>query len=171
MVEVLISVTILSILLLAIATAFSASAKNYKENTDIAEAMNSARQALTRMTSTIRKCNWVDTSGGTTSCVANVLGVIDSTGDRVAWIEFKYDSGTQTLKQITTRESGAETTYSLCKNVIVNTGPFDKQDISSTKDNTGATEPCYKKVLITMTVTIDNISETLSAAVVVRRTM
>jgi type II secretory pathway pseudopilin PulG len=161
MVEVLLSLAILGMLLTAIAVAFTASADNYRQNSGMAEAMNSARQALARMTTTIRKCDWVWTTGDTTACSPNF--------DDVEEITFEYDSGTHTLNQITIPESGTQTTYALCKDVTAMT--FTKTDLGSAKDSDGVSHACYKKVLITMTVTIGDVSETLSAGVVVRRNL
>jgi prepilin-type N-terminal cleavage/methylation domain-containing protein len=143
MVEVLIAVAILSILLVAIATAFNASAQNYKENTGIAEAMNSARQALSRMTSLIRT--------GQPKPENEAVGTCSFNGDTIV---LSYDSANKKLNYTT---GGA--THVLCDHVTA---------ITFTKTLTGAD---VKSVVINMTISVNGVSETFAAAAVVRQNL
>ena len=162
MVEVLISVTILSILLLSIATAFSASAKNYKENTVIAETMNAARQALTKMTTMIRTCWDVSSAAGTCS----LMMTSSSPAQTFYWdntdtwhnkntLFYDTDANIQIYKT-----SGSPVPHKLCQNVT-------QMKFTPTPGNDSKGRLCTKSVLISMTVTIGDVSQTLSAAAVV----
>jgi len=141
MVEVLIAVTILSILLLSIATAFSASAKNYKENTAIADTMNAARQAPTRMTSIIRT-GQPDGTVPTGSLCKLITAGGQSVTLQLVGTQLKYN------------------TSLLCDHVTAL-----KFTPTLGKDSKG--QNCVKSVLISMTVTIGDVPQTFSAATVV----
>ncbi len=54
LVEMLIALVVTAILLVSIATAFKASVMNYRENEDIFKTVNTARQALVRITNDLR---------------------------------------------------------------------------------------------------------------------
>jgi prepilin-type N-terminal cleavage/methylation domain-containing protein len=149
MVEVLIAVTILSILLVAIATAFNASAMNYKENAGIAEAMNSARQALTRMTTLIRTGYPVPAD-----TAANTCSLLTADGQDIV---LSYDSAQKKLYYVTA--STTDTDPVLCEHVTAMT--FTKSLVAGD----------VQSVVINMTVTVNGVSETFSAAAVVRKNL
>jgi Tfp pilus assembly protein PilW len=153
MVEVLISLAILGILLTAIATAFNASAMNYRENSSIAEAIGSGRAALDKMTSLIRTSGNISTaSEGASACS---LVTADSHD-----ITFSYNS-TQKKLYYVTNYSTTDVDPVLCDNVTAMT--FTK---TLGKDSKGV--DCVKSVVMTITVTVGKTSETLTAAAVVR---
>jgi len=67
-VELLISLAISAMLLVAVAVAFNASAINYQENEDIFRAINNSRQALFRITSQLRTAKGVDSTAPINEC-------------------------------------------------------------------------------------------------------
>ena len=67
-VELLIALAISSILLTAIAFAFQSSIVNYTENEDIFKTINSARQALCRITTQLRTADAVDPCAPSNQC-------------------------------------------------------------------------------------------------------
>jgi type II secretory pathway pseudopilin PulG len=150
MVEVLVALAILGILLTALATAFNASAMNYRQNRGIAEAMNNARQAMARMTALIRtgQPNPADTS--TDSC-----SLLSSSGQDIT---FRYVSSQKKL-YCTVGDVMTQPANVLCDNVTALR--FDK-----TIEGTDV-----KSVVITMTVTVGDVSETISSAAVVRKNL
>jgi type II secretory pathway pseudopilin PulG len=152
MVEVLISLVILGILLTALATAFNASAINYRENHNMSTVMNSARQALDRMTMLIRTGQPDPADTSLTTCTLMTADSKDVT--------FNFNSGEKKLYYIT-NDNTTDTDPLLCENVTAL--KFTK---TLGKDSKGI--DCVKSVVISMTVRIGDVSETLSAAAVVR---
>jgi len=61
--ELLLALAITGLLLAVVAVAFNASIINYGENEDVFKTINSARQALFRITSQLRTANAVDRAG------------------------------------------------------------------------------------------------------------
>lgn len=57
--ELLLALAITALLLAAVAAAFNASVINYRENERIFRTINSARQALSRITSQLRTARWL----------------------------------------------------------------------------------------------------------------
>ena len=146
-VELLISLAITAMLLAAVAVAFNASVKNYQENEGMFKAMNSARQALLRMTTQLRTANVVNIDSLTTECTLTI-----ATGQ----ITYRYNSGDKKLYLITPGGN-----YVLCDNVTA---------ISFTKAlTTDGTK--VKSVQISMTVGIGNNSQTVSSAAVIRKNL
>jgi prepilin-type N-terminal cleavage/methylation domain-containing protein len=104
--ELLIVLAITGILLAAIAVALDASIINYRENEDIFKAVNSARQALSRMTSQLRTANAVDPNRPDNECALITAGgdntlYLDSNGnsyvlcDSVTAMAFTRDTATK----------------------------------------------------------------------------
>jgi len=148
MAEMLIALVIMAILLTAIATAFHASSMNYRENSGIAEAMNSARNALTRMTTLIRTGQPLSTGEAVGTCSLMTADSHD--------ITFRYDAGQSTLYY---DDNGLGTSSKLCENVT---------SITFTKSLTGAN---VKSVVISMTIQIGDVTETFTSAAVVRKNL
>ncbi|HOM61618.1 MAG TPA: prepilin-type N-terminal cleavage/methylation domain-containing protein [Anaerohalosphaeraceae bacterium] len=157
--EVLISMAILAVLLTAVAAAFDASMKNYKDNEAISKTMNAARAALLRITNDIRTARGAAVNAEHTECS------IDKTGDGEAEITYRYDAEEEIL-YLDDYSSGTEKSYVLCEHV-------------TEMKFVGAAMPGkpnqVRNVRITMTVTDKdegaNLSRKLAAAAVVRRNL
>jgi len=150
--ELLIALAIMALLLAAVATAFNASAINFKENEGIFKAVTAARNALILITSQIRT-GLVDPTDylSQTTCT---LQCADGSN-----VTYRYNSGE---KKLYLHNNGNNTDYLLCDNVTGMT--FQKQ-----KDNNTSFD--IKSVQITITVESNNTQQTLSAAAVVRRVL
>jgi len=150
MAELLIALAVTAMLLVAVAAAFNASAINYRENNDIFNAVNSARQALTRITTQLRTANAVNPNSPNNECALITASRED--------ITYRYNSGDKTLYLETNGNS-----YVLCKNVA---------DMTFTKDKVvEGSETKVKGVQISITVAAGDIQRTLSAAAVIRRNL
>jgi prepilin-type N-terminal cleavage/methylation domain-containing protein len=153
LVEILISVTILAVLLTAVAVAFDASVVNYNENEAIAKTMNTARQALLRMTTDIRTATAVAVDDPDNQQCSMILA------DGIGNITYRYNSADNTL-YLDDNNSGSS--YVLCTNVTAIS--FDRATVPG--------DPmAIRNVRISMTVSADDRSRTLSAAAVVRRNL
>lgn len=150
MVECLIALAISAVLLAAVAVAFNASAVNYRENEKMYRTMNSARQALTRMTSQLRTADAVQLVAP-----ANECSLITAAGDDITY-EFRLADNTLYL---ITNSDGSE--YVLCDNVTAAT-------FSITPTETGM---ACKSVQMSLTVQDGGFTRTLSAAAVIRKNL
>jgi prepilin-type N-terminal cleavage/methylation domain-containing protein len=148
--ELLIALAITGILLAAVGAALNASIINYQENEDIFKAVNSARQALSRMTSQLRTGYWVDPNAPSGECSFFTADGQD--------ITYEYGGVSNTLYLIT---NGDGQLYTLCENVV---------SMSFIKTPTDDGSDC-KSVQISMTVQSGNVQRTLSAAAVIRRNL
>jgi prepilin-type N-terminal cleavage/methylation domain-containing protein len=149
--ELLIVLAITGILLAAVAVALNASIINYQENEDIFKAVNSARQALSRMTSQLRTGYWVDPNAPSAICNFFTADGQDITYEHTGMGENKLELLTNSDGQV----------YTLCENVVA---------MSFTKTPTDDGSDC-KSVQISMTVQSGNVQRTLSAAAVIRRNL
>jgi len=147
--ELLISIAIAAMLLVAVAVAFNASATNYRENEEIFRTINAARQSLSRITSDIRT-SLPDPNAPANECTlwSAALGNIT----------YRYDSGQNTLYLITDSDGQQ---YVLCKNVTA-------MNFSKTPTDDGQD---VKSVQISMTVASGDAQRTLSTAAVARRNL
>lgn len=148
--ELLLVLAISGILLAAVAVAFNASIINYRENEDIFKAINSARQALFRITSQLRTGHHVDPNALSNECSFFTADEEDVT--------YQYRSADNKLYLITNSD-GQE--YVLCENVT---------SMSFIKSLTDDGLDC-KSVQISMTVQSGNVQRTVSAAAVIRRNL
>jgi prepilin-type N-terminal cleavage/methylation domain-containing protein len=156
-VELLIALAISSILLTAVAFAFKSSITNYSENEDIFKTINSARQALCRITTQLRTANavYVDMNAPTApsnKCIFQTPGLENITYD--------YRNGDNKLYLVT---GGSD--YLLCENVTAMT--FTNNTFVDSND--GYTK--VKSVQISMTVQNGDVKNTISAASVIRRNL
>jgi len=149
-VELLLALAIASILLATVATAFNASIINYRENEDIFKVINSARQALSRITTQLRTANAVDPNAPNNKCNFFTADSED--------ITYEYRNADNKLYLITNSD-GQE--YVLCDNVTAMT--FTK---TPTDDGTDC-----KSVQISITVARGNAQRKISAAAVIRRNL
>jgi prepilin-type N-terminal cleavage/methylation domain-containing protein len=152
-VELLISLAITVLLLTAVAIAVNASAMNYKENKSIFDTVNSARQALYRITTQLRTADSVDPN-----TADNLCSFFQSASND--FMTYSYDSSDNTLYLI---NNSISESYTLCENVTAMT--FTKN--SAVVDDL----TIVKSVQITMTVSDGNITQNFSAAAVIRRNL
>jgi prepilin-type N-terminal cleavage/methylation domain-containing protein len=150
--ELLIALAISAILLAAVAVAIQGSVINYEQNEDIFKAINSARQALFRITTQLRTANAVDPNGPSNQCT---FLTVDSEN-----ITYDYRSADQKLYLITNSD-GQE--YLLCDHVTAMA--FTKNAV--VEDSLIK----VKSVQINMTVTCGDTQKTISSAAVVRRNL
>jgi len=153
MVECLVALAISAVLLTAVAVAFNASVINYRENEKMYWTMNSARQALTRMTNQLR----------TASSVQPVVSPSNQcsffTGDTPAQdLTYEFRSADNKLYLITNSD-GSE--YVLCDNVTA--AAFW---LTLTDDGLDC-----KSIRMSITVRDGDFERTLSAAAVVRKNL
>ena len=147
--EVLIVLSLLALLLTSLAAAFSASVMNYRQNEDIFKTINSARQALCRMTTQIRT-GLVDPNDIADQSMCKLLC---SDGSEIM---YWYSENDDTLYL---RELSSGSDYVLCDNVTALT--FKKDNSSPSGD--------VKSVQISMKVEKDGLQKIVSAAAVVRK--
>jgi prepilin-type N-terminal cleavage/methylation domain-containing protein len=158
LVELLISLVIVGMLFAAIATALSASIVNYRENEQVYRTINSARQALERMTSELRTAG---TYVGSTFVAVdpdapnNQCNLFTAAGQDIT---YEYRSADNKLYLIT-NSNGNE--YVLCDNVT--SAVFIKTPTDDLSD--------CKSVRISLTVQSGDHKSTLSAAVVIRKNL
>jgi type II secretory pathway pseudopilin PulG len=149
-VELLVSLAISALLLVTIAVAFNSSAINYQQNEDMYKTINNARQALFRITTQLRTAIPLYDPLQTNECTMQT----PNNGN----ITYRYDSGAKKLYLITNSDNMQ---YTLCDNVTA---------MSFTKNPTSDNLDC-KSVQISMTIKVDDVSKTLSAATVIRRNL
>jgi prepilin-type N-terminal cleavage/methylation domain-containing protein len=152
--ELLLALAITAIILAAVATAFNASIINYKQNKDIFQAVNTARQSLSRITTQLRSATAVDTASPSNECTLITTASED--------ITYRYNSSDNKL-YLVTNDNLSDEDYILSENVTAMT--FTKQT-----DSDGGTT-FVKSVQISMTVTVGDISQIVSSAVVIRRNL
>jgi prepilin-type N-terminal cleavage/methylation domain-containing protein len=152
--ELLIALAVTAMILAAVATAFNASIINYKQNKDLFQAVNNSRQALSRITTQLRSATAVDTASPTNECT-----LITAAGEDIT---YQYNSSDSTL-YLVTNDDLTDEDYIICEDVTAVT--FTKQ----TDSDGGPT--FVKSMLISMVITVDDISQTVSSAVVIRRNL
>jgi prepilin-type N-terminal cleavage/methylation domain-containing protein len=152
--ELLIALAISAMLLVAVAVAFNASAVNYQENEDIFKVVNSARQALFRMTSQLRTAGAVDPIAPSNECT-----MITAAGENIT---YRYNSADNKLYLIT-NDDLSDSDYVLCDNVTAMT-------CSKTTAVVDAIT-IVKSVQISITVASDDVQKTISAAATIRRNL
>ena len=106
--EMLLSVTVLAMLLAAVAVAVHGSLTNSAENAKIAAATQAARFALNRIMRDIRTAAAVDEYAGSTK----VTIVPPEDGSGTQQIQYEYDAGQRTLLYHVT-VNGSKTTHTL----------------------------------------------------------
>ena len=151
LVEILIALAVLGLLMAAVAVAFNASAINYAANRDMFQAMSTARQAMMRITSDLRTATAVLDSEPATQCSMNTADGRN--------ITYQFNAGENILYLV---DNDAAASYVLCRNVTAmafgRTASVDDPLI-------------IKSVILSMTVTVGNESQSVSSAAVIRRNM
>jgi len=158
MVECLIGLAISAVLMVALAVVFNASITNFKENEELFESVNNARQALARMTTELRTADGVSSAAPSNQCV--FFGAADPT--LLLTYEYRDASHATDPNTLVLIRDGDATPYTLCDNVTA---------ASFTKTPADANAVDSKSVLISMTVKTGDRERTLSAAAVVRRAL
>ncbi|MHC4386844.1 MAG: prepilin-type N-terminal cleavage/methylation domain-containing protein [Planctomycetota bacterium] len=173
-VEVMLSLTILAILMTAVAFAFDASVTNYQANKGIYETVNTARQAMLRITNDLRSAQAVALIGGGDPDNTQVSLVTNTGTD----ITYRYDSTDNTLYY---DDNASSSNYVLCNNVtgatFCNNVPgatFTRTEHQRDRDSGACgmvTITAIRDVRIVLTLTDDtgDISHTLAAATLVRK--
>ncbi len=151
-VELLIALAIASMLLAAIAVAINASIINYRENEDIFKVINSARQALLRITNDIRTADAADPSSP-----ANECSLIAANGDDIT---YQYNNVDNKLYLI---DNSSGSSYVLCENVTAMT--------FTTQNFVEDTVTKVRGVQVSITVAHGNAERKVSAAAVIRRNL
>ena len=169
MVEVLISLTILATLMAAVAFAFDASVTNFQANRGIYETVNTARQALLRITNDLRTAHELPLSTEEANSQISFGNDTDGDGTYDKDVTYRFDSATNTLYY---DDNITISSYVLCNNVTAAT--FDRTEHTIQRDNgLGGTGPveAVRDVRIVLTVTdkTGQISKTLAAATLIRK--
>jgi prepilin-type N-terminal cleavage/methylation domain-containing protein len=152
--EMLVALAVMALLLTAVAVAFNASAQNYDQNKDMFNAVNMGRQAMLRMTTQLRTASAVDTAEANTQC-----SFFDAAN---ANVRFLYDSNAKTIYLYPDLINHSTTHYVLCSNVTAMT--FTRTVVVGS--------PSYvKSVQMSMTITVGDSSQTITSAVVLRKTL
>ena len=147
----LMALMIAAMLLTALAAAFNASMVNYKTNEDAFKVMNTARQALNRITTELRTANAVAVSEPASQCSI----ITDDNRD----VTYKFDNTDNTL-YLVTNDTTSDDDYTLATGVTAMTF-------------TRATDPSdsgvIRNVQISMTVSDDYFTKTIATAAVLRK--
>ena len=152
--ELLIAIAIAGMLLVAVAVAFNASATNYRENEEIFRTINTARQALVRITSQLRTATAVDPNAPANECT-----LITSNGEDIT---YRYD-GAQDALYLVTNDDLTDSDYLLCDNITA---------LTCTKNVVVEDSQIkVRNVQISITVVSGNAQRTVSAAAVIRRNL
>lgn len=155
-VEMLLSLVIMAMVFAAVALAFNASAVNYSQNEAMFKAMNTGRQALLRITTEIRTAQAVALIGPGADPDSSQCSILTSDGRNIT---YRYNSGNNTLYL---DDNNASNSYVMCDNVTAIT--FERTYVP---DDPSA----VRNVRIFMTVSVDNLSQTLATAAVIRRNL
>jgi type II secretory pathway pseudopilin PulG len=151
-VELLIALAIASMLLAAIAVAINASIINYRENEDIFKVINSARQALLRITSDLRTADSANPFSPVNEC-----SLFRANGDDIT---YRYNNVDNKLYLI---DNSSGSSYVLCENVTAMT--------FTTQNFVEDTVTKVRGVQVSITVAHGNAERKISAAAVVRRNL
>jgi hypothetical protein len=143
-----------------VALAFNASAVNYSQNEAMFKAMNTARQALLRITTEIRTAQAVALMPSAVDPDSSQCTIFTSDGRNIT---YRFDSGNNTLYL---DDNNTSTSYVMCDNVTAIT--FERTPVPVTPP---AIPSAIRNVRISMTVSVDNLSQTLATAAVLRRNL
>lgn len=179
-VEMLVAVTILAMLMAAVAVAFDASMKNYQANQDIYETVKVGRQSMMRMINDLRSARAVNVTGSVVAYTDTQYGVfaqsrglnwvgddayscslINAAGQALCY-RYEPDAETLWLDDNDNTES-----YVLCKHIKGVT--FNRVVIAGT----GTDPDRVQSVRISLIVSddSDDMTQTIAAASVIRRNL
>lgn len=162
-VETLMALTILAMLMAAVAVTFDASVNNYNANQGIARTVNTGRQALLRITNDLRTAEAVALEANESADANLQCSIIlaDGTSD----VTYRYNSDDNTLYYITNGDT-TDPDYVLCDNITSMT--FNRTTVpdDSTK---------IRSVRVVMTIADDadnpNVQQILATASVIRKNL
>lgn len=171
MVEVLVSLTILAMLMTAVAFAFDAAVTNYQTNQGIYKTVNTARQALLRITNDLRTAHELPLSTEEANTQISFGNDTDGDGIYDKDVTYRFDNST-TPGILYYDDNITSNSYILCNNVTAAT--FDRTEHQIDRDNGAGgmiSITAVRDVRIVLTVTDDtgNISKTLAAATLIRK--
>ena len=152
-IELLIALMITGMLLAAVASAINASSINYNANESIFKSMNIARLTLLRITAEIRTAQAVAVEEPSTQC--SIITTNDSD------ITYLYNDAEEIL-YLVTNDDVSDADYVLCENVT---------DITFTRTTYASDPGIVKDVMISITTKVNDVSQTLSSAVVLRKNL
>ncbi|MCD4831791.1 MAG: type II secretion system GspH family protein [Anaerohalosphaeraceae bacterium] len=155
LVELMLSITIAAFLLTAVAFALRASSDNYQANRDISRTINTAMQALSRITTELRTANAVEISEPNSQCSFQT-----SQGQNITYL---FDSSQQKL-YLVTNDDTTDDDYILCENVTQ--AEFTRE----TAFDDSMTE-YVQSVQISISITIGTYSNTFASAVTIRKNL
>ena len=162
-VEMIVSMTLMAMLMAAVAIAFNASSVNFRDNEDLFKSLNNARQTLIRLTTQLRTADPAGFDANESSTVCTMT-IADDSPDGSS-ITYSFDADENILYLIT-NDDDTDDDYVMCRNVAaVN---FDRL-ASSASPYTVDNPYLVKNVQITITVTSGATSKTLSSAIALRR--
>lgn len=159
-IEMLMALTIMAMLLTAVAFAFDASIKNYHANQGIYKTLNTARQALLRITNDLRTAQAVQVIGAGGDPDNSQCSIILADGSDVTY-RFDDTDGTLYYDNNATGDS-----FVLCENVTAMT--FNRAEITLPN---GRTDIRSVRMVMTLTDDSGNVTQTLAAASVIRKTL
>jgi prepilin-type N-terminal cleavage/methylation domain-containing protein len=154
-VELLMTIAVLGMLLVAIAVAFEASVGSYQANEDVFRVVTTASQALTRIAADLRTATAVDTNEAASQC-----SLITAAGKDIT---YRFNSADGKLYLIT-NDTTADSDYVLCENISSLT--FTR---TTAVDDVGLTY--VKSVQINLDISKGSFSRHFSTAVVVRKNL
>lgn len=164
-IEVMMSLVILAVLMTAVAFAFDASVTNYQANKGIYETVNTARQALLRITNDLRSAQAVALIGGGDPDNTQISLVTNTGTD----ITYRFDSTDNTLYY---DDNASGSSYVLCNHVTDAT--FNRTEHEIERDNgAGGMETITAirdvRIILTLTDETSEVPHTLAAATLVRK--
>ncbi len=146
LIELLMSISIMAIIMVALGIALNASVMNYQANRDISEAVVKANQAIARITADLRCATSVDISEPNNQC-----SMFTADGSDITY-SFNQTQGKLYLIK-------SSTSYLLCDNI--SSAVFDRE-VSGGK---------VKSVQIILTVTVGGFTQNACGAAVIRKNM
>ena len=146
LIELMMSISILAIIMVAVGIALNASVMNYEVNRDISAAVVKANQAIARITSDLRCAQGVEVSEPNNQC-----SMFTADGSNITY-SFNQSQGKLYLIK-------NSTSYILCDNI--GSAVFARQ-VSGGR---------VKSVQVTLTVTVGGFTQNACGAVVIRKNM
>lgn len=162
-VEALMALTILAILMAAVAVTFDASVKNFNTNQGISRTVNTGRQALLRITNDLRTAEAVALAAEESADATQQCSIL--LADGASNVTYWFNSDENTLYYITNGDT-SDPDYVLCDNITSmtfnrTTNPDDSSKIRS--------------VRVVMTIADDaddpSVQQTLATASVIRKNL
>lgn len=177
-VELLVALTIMAMLMTAVAFAFDASVKNHHANEGLYKTTNTARQALLRITTDLRTATgFFDGNNLYVRAIEPlaaddtevIVTIVDPATNDYVYLTYRFDQANKTLWL----DKGTDS-FVLCKNVTAMT--FNGTECQVTRiDNNGTarivTDTRNVRIVLTLTDDAGSVTQTLPAAAVIRRNL